>query len=168
MKKFDQLAIVVDSLTRQDALTRLGAWTADTVVTKGVDNAGHLIENRARLMFNYDQWPMEYEVLLYEEGWNWHMLNPFQDSPYLSHYGQHVPAGAAGYEAIESAKEQWPVLQESVTQSHTNPTIAESRRYRYVIFDTREHLGAELKLIQRLTIEEAAVVLAEVMMGARG
>ena len=42
------------------------------------------------------------------------------------------------------------VAQEVVTDSHTNPNIAGQRRYNYVIFDTREIIGVDLKFIVRL------------------
>src|SRR6202051_835266 len=44
------------------------------------------------------------------------------------------------------------LAQEVVTQGHTNPNIRDSRRYHYVIFDTRSILGVDLKFIERLEL----------------
>jgi len=157
-KKFDQLAIVVDDYNLARALTRIGDWVQDTVRTEGwaLQRNGQMewVQNEANLMFNYDMWPMEYEVLHYVEGWNWHMLRDAR-TPYLSHYGIHIE----GDDEVVLASRRWRVLQESFTYSHTNPAIKDSRRYRYIIFDSRDDLGAELKLIQRLTIEQSVELL---------
>ena len=42
------------------------------------------------------------------------------------------------------------VAQEVFTKSHTNPVIAGKRKYNYVIFDTKEILGVDLKFIVRI------------------
>jgi hypothetical protein len=41
------------------------------------------------------------------------------------------------------------VAQEVLTQSHTNPVISGKRWYNYVIFDTKDILGVDLKFIVR-------------------
>ena len=46
-------------------------------------------------------------------------------------------------------KRDIPVAQEVVTESHTNPVIAGKRTYNYVIFDTKEILGVDVKFIVR-------------------
>lgn len=155
--KFDQLALVAGSMAQQRALTRAGAWTPDNVTTIGRNAVGKTIENKALLLFNYDLWPCEYEVLFYMSGDNWHEQRPDLPYPRLSHYGVHVKDAGE----IDAAQKRWPVLQYSLTTAHSNPVIADSRRYKYVIFDTRAELGADLKLIQRLTLEESAALVAE-------
>ena len=42
------------------------------------------------------------------------------------------------------------VAQEVFTDSHTNPVIAGKRSYNYVIFDTKNILGVDLKFIVRI------------------
>jgi hypothetical protein len=41
------------------------------------------------------------------------------------------------------------------TYLHTNPVIKDSRRYTYVIFNTRDILGVDLKFIVRRPVEGA-------------
>ena len=48
------------------------------------------------------------------------------------------------------AERDIPVAQEVFTESHTNPVIAGQRWYNYVIFDTKDILGVDLKFIVRL------------------
>jgi hypothetical protein len=47
------------------------------------------------------------------------------------------------------------VAQEVFTESHTNPVIAGKRSYNYVIFDTREILGVDLKFIVRINKDDS-------------
>ena len=42
------------------------------------------------------------------------------------------------------------MAQEVMTESHTNPVIAGKRTYNYVIFDTKEILGVDVKFIVRI------------------
>jgi hypothetical protein len=51
------------------------------------------------------------------------------------------------------------LIQEVYTKSHTNPHIADSRRYQYMIFDTRGQLGFDLKLIRRLNLDYTDFIL---------
>ena len=151
--KFDQLAVAVANVLalaqQRRLMEELGAqFTEDLVEAVGRDAFGNLIQNTAHLLFDYQTWPMEFELLCYVAGWNWHMLES-QPMPIVSHFGVHVDGEAE----IEMWRGRYPVLQEVVTISHTNPEIASSRRYHYVILDLP--LGAQLKLIRRLSIAEA-------------
>ena len=47
------------------------------------------------------------------------------------------------------------MAQEVFTESHTNPVIAGKRSYNYVIFDTREILGVDLKFIVRINKDDS-------------
>jgi hypothetical protein len=117
-------------------------------------------DNKALLQFNYQAGngsdaeagkPLELEVLHYTEGRNW-----MQEAPNtVSHLGMHCSAEElATFRAYFESK-GIDVAQEVITQSHTNPHIANSRRYNYVIFDTRAILGVDLKFIVRLPYEPA-------------
>lgn len=150
--KFDQLAVIArDEYAQQMALTVAEFPVRDVVRAVGRDNLGRPIENIAELAFNYTLWPMEYEVLRYVAGWNWHMLGgslPLK----TSHFGVHVDTAAE----VEAYREQYGrrVLQEVVTQSHTN-LHCQTRRYHYLILDAQQQLGTALKVIRRLRVEEA-------------
>ena len=129
-------------------LQKIGAaeWARDHVVAKGFvfESAG---QNEADLAFNYDMLgdAKELEVLHYTEGYHW-MRNY---APSVSHLGMHVtPAELLQWRDFMSA-ENISVAQEVFTESHTNPVIAGKRWYQYVIFDTREILGTDLKFIVR-------------------
>lgn len=151
--KFDQLAVVTDvnTLARQQCLMEeLGAqFTEDVVEAVGCNASRAFIQNVAHLLFDYQTWPMEFELLCYVTGWNWHMLRQLA-LPTVSHFGVHIDSRAE----MEVWRERSAVLQEVVTISHTNPEIASSRRYHYMILDMP--LGAQLKLIRRLSLAEAA------------
>lgn len=152
--RFDQLAVVVadaEALARQrDLMEELDAqFTEDVVAAVGRDAFGNRIHNTAHLLFDYQTWPMEFELLYYVAGWNWHMLKP-RTMPTVSHFGIHIDSR----DEMEMWRGHSVVLQEVVTISHTNPEIASSRRYHYMILDLP--LGAQLKLIRRLSLAEAA------------
>ncbi|WP_211257045.1 hypothetical protein, partial [Xanthomonas pisi] len=68
----------------------------------------------------------------------------------VSHLGMHVTAAELAEWRQFFNEEGIQVAQEVVTDSHTNPNIAGKRRYNYVIFDTREIIGVDLKFIVRL------------------
>lgn len=155
--KFDQLAIVAMNETAQRNAMRIAQFPVrDTVTAVGCSDEGVYIKNVAELAFNYTLWPgLEYEVLRYVEGWNWHM----HKLKYLatSHFGIHVQTA----EEVSAWKAYYgEPLQEVVTIHHSNPACA-NRRYHYVILDARHNLGCELKIIRRLTLEEGALLEEE-------
>lgn len=126
----------------------LDAWAEDTVRATGLVR-GKLSSNVAELAFNYqasaDNKPLELEVLKYTHGDNWMQHRP----PSVSHLGMHCTA-----EELVEWRERFSqlgvnVVQDVATTSHTNPAILGKRRYNYVIFDTREILGVDLKFIVR-------------------
>lgn len=120
-------------------------WHTDQVVAKG-QVFGHDSENQAELNFNYQVMAqgVEFEVLCYKEGTNW--LGGQKKG--LSHLGTHVDDLAAVKERLLGMG--LTIAQEVNTLSHTNPAIKDTRRYWYCIFDTRNLMGFDLKLIQRL------------------
>lgn len=167
---FDQVAIGVtsDRLFQEACLEfnrSIGAQfiAEDEVLTVGRNVHGHRIENRARLAFAYNVWKggLEHEVLQYLEGWSWHKLisGAHAGEPFLSHFGRHCET-LGEMEVLSRGR---MALQEVVTVMHSNPAIMDTRRYHYKILDTRRQLGAELKLIRRLTLEEAAQLREQLM-----
>jgi len=126
----------------------IGPWTDDTVAATGTVG-GWAASNTANLAFNYSAMSgNELELLYYTRGDNWMAGHEGR----VSHIGMHC---------TEEELTQWteffsarniPVAQEVRTDSHTNPAIKDSRRYHYVIFDTRAILGVDVKFIVRRNI----------------
>jgi hypothetical protein len=70
--------------------------------------------------------------------------------PMVSHLGMHCTAEELDAFRRKFADMGIRVAQEVFTESHTNPFLLEQKRkYQYVIFDTRDILGADLKFIVR-------------------
>jgi hypothetical protein len=149
--KIEQVAICPkDPAAAIELLTALGAgeWAHDHVVATGqvfgVDGA-----NEANLAFNYElcKGGKEFEVLHYTAGNDWMQHGGRPNS--VSHLGMHCSAE----ELIEFreffAGRGISVAQEVMTDTHTNPVINGKRWYNYVIFDTKEILGCDLKFIVR-------------------
>lgn len=155
--KFDQLALIASSNNARKAAMEGAEFAVQDVVTaRGVDAFGRRIVNKALLAFNYTLWPCEYEVLQYIEGWNWHdNFMPPRNTLTTSHFGVHV--NTLDEVAVYRRNFGRP-LQEVVTIEHENSACAD-RRYHYIIFDTRPRFGCALKVIRRLTLEEAADLL---------
>jgi hypothetical protein len=161
--QIEQIALVVaDTPAAKALLSKLGLndWVVDTVVAKG-EVFGDTDENTANLHFNYQAGnggdhhadkPLELEVLEYTKGPNWMELNESARNS-VSHLGMHVTAAELQEYRLFFHEQEIAVAQEVVTQSHTNAHIADSRRYNYVIFDTRDLIGVDLKFIVRLNVD---------------
>lgn len=170
--KIEQVALC-PMHTKTKALELLSAmgldqWSLDRVVAAG-RVFGEDGRNAADLAFNYQATrgvepgrsgnppsvdlgaakPLELEVLHYTDGDNW------MDTrlPGVSHIGMHVTASELKRWREFFAERRIDVAQEVVTESHTNPAIADSRRYNYVIFDTYGILGVDVKFIVRLNLD---------------
>ncbi len=123
-------------------------WAEDHVVAHG-EVWGQEGMNEANLSFNYDIIEgKEFEVLEYTDGPNW----LWNELSCVSHLGMHCTEeeleewkGYFKHRGIRIAQEVW-------TKSHTNPEIKDRRKYNYVIFDTRQILGVDLKFIVRKNI----------------
>ena len=72
----------------------------------------------------------------------------------VSHLGMHCTADELELWQEFFAERGIGIAQEVVTDSHTNPVISGKRLYNYVIFDTKEILGVDLKFIVRLEPEQ--------------
>lgn len=125
-------------------------WTTDQVAASGLVFGGDA-KNVANLNFNYQASntanKLEFEVLEYISGRHWMAGKERRCS--VSHLGMHC----TNAELVEwrkfFAERGIDVAQEVFTVSHTNPAIAETRRYNYVIFATKSILGVDLKFIVR-------------------
>lgn len=149
--KIEQVAICPrDPEAAIELLTAIGAaeWARDHVVAGGKVH-GTAGTNEADLAFNYDLIDgKEFEVLHYTSGPNW-MTDLFRHNS-VSHLGMHCTAEELIEWRAFFAGREIPVAQEVITESHTNPVIAGKRNYNYVIFDTKEILGVDLKFIVRI------------------
>lgn len=165
--QIQQIALVTSSTEAAKLLLSelgLSEWISDTVVAKG-QVFGAEGENTANLHFNYQAGdgnddtaskPLELEILDYTSGPNWMSHNVRCEAAAensVSHLGMHVTAEELlQYREFFKARDI-AVAQEVLTQSHTNSYIADSRRYNYVIFDTRDIIGVDLKFIVRLNVD---------------
>lgn len=150
--KIEQIALCPANPEKaKELLSEIGldVWIDDEVVAEGTV-FGVKGENAAALSFNYQSGindkALELEVLHYHSGPNW-----MEDQPRsVSHLGMHCTE-----EELEQFKQKCDrlgigIAQEVLTKSHTNPFLREQKRkYKYVIFDTREILGVDLKFIVR-------------------
>lgn len=128
----------------------LSEWAHDHVSARGTVFELQDCSNEADLAFNYQgnadaSGKMELEVLHYTTGRNWMR----GQQPRASHIGMHC----SELELKEWRKffheRGYPVAQEVRTSAHTNPVIAGKRLYHYVIFDTYDTLGVDVKFIVR-------------------
>lgn len=130
-------------------ISALAEWHEDRVQARG-EVFGRPATNVANLSFNYGLGveggkALEFEVLHYIEGDNWMQ----GQMPSVSHFGMHCTAEELVEWRAFFAARHIDVAQEVMTESHTNPVIKDTRRYNYVIFDTRLLLGVDLKFIVR-------------------
>lgn len=161
--QIQQIALVTFQTPQaKELLSALGLdeWIVDTVVAEG-QVFGEDGSNVANLHFNYQAGsgadagaakPLELEILEYTQGPNW-MAENASDMNSVSHLGMHVTAAELVQFREFFAARQIDVAQEVVTQSHTNEYIKDSRRYNYVIFNTRDIIGVDLKFIVRLNVD---------------
>lgn len=146
----DQVAICpADPVAAKTLLAAMGAerWAEDHVSAVG-EVFGFSGSNEADLAFNYDLLSgHEFEVLHYTDGDNW--MNQQGRHNSVSHLGMHCNAEELlQWRAFFHAR-GYRVAQEVLTRQHTNPAIAGTRWYHYVIFDTKAVLGVDLKFIVR-------------------
>lgn len=161
--KFDQLALAAKTPAAQAKALALATFPIrDVVTTIGQDYRGNSIQNTAELSFNYTLFPgnLEFEILFYRPipgDWNWLEEFSNKDEITTSHFGIHVDTVAA----VNFYRAQFPrVWMDVVTVQHENPACRD-RRYQYLILDACEQIGCALKIIRRVTLEEAAQLRGE-------
>ena len=146
----EQVAICPrDPAAARKLLADMGAvnWVDDHVKADG-RVYGAAANNEADLAFNYDLLAgPEFEVLHYTAGNNWMADDRRANS--VSHLGMHCSAAELVRWREFFTDRGIGVAQEVMTQSHANPAIAGLRWYNYVIFDTKDILGVDLKFIVR-------------------
>lgn len=158
--RIEQIAIAPVNTERAiKLLSDLGLteWHRDNVLANG-QVFGVEGTNSALLQFNYQAGngndpagkPLELEVLKYVDGNNWLRRRPNNTT---SHLGMHCSADELRSFREYFAAEGISVAQEVFTEAHTNPSIRDERRYNYVIFDTVDIIGVDLKFIVRLNLD---------------
>jgi hypothetical protein len=119
------------------------AWIEDTVTARGQVGMEFDVTNVAKLQFNYDL-DHEVEILRYMDGPNYLMLADVPGGR-MCHIGSHF-VGNGHVPRVDV-----PIIQQLVTETHTNPFQAEhNRHYRYTIYDTYRRMGLFFKIIERL------------------
>jgi len=150
--KIEQIAIRPKYPIRaKQLLSEIGAvdWSEDHVVATG-KVFGHEGTNEADLSFNYDIFSgKEFEILNYTEGNNW-MDTDKRGRNSVSHLGMHCTNTELALWKTFFEERNIGIAQEVFTDSHTNVAIAGKRSYNYVIFDTKDILGVDLKFIVRI------------------
>jgi len=156
--KLDQIAFYARDLAQAARIKeQLGLassdWVEDFVegqvsVYTGIPHTkpevGH---SRAHLQFNY-AFGTEVEILTYLDGPHWHegfaAQRPATKS-WLSHIGFHLADGE------DFPDVQWPLVQELVTEVHTNEyVLSRGRTFHYRIYDARKAFGCYIKYIKRI------------------
>ena len=147
----EQIAICPkNSKKAKELLKEIGAvdWSDDEVTAEG-KVFGNESKNTADLSFNYELIQgKEFEVLDYKVGDNWMQEQSRINS--VSHLGMHCSSDELLKWRDFFKERNIKVAQEVFTINHTNPVIAGKRKYNYVIFDTKEILGVDLKFIVRI------------------
>lgn len=151
--RIEQVAICPpDPQAALELLTAMGAgeWALDHVTATGSVFGKNGATNEANLAFDYEllKDAREFEVLHYTDGVNWMAAHGSS----ASHIGMHCTAEELADWRKFFAERGIEVAQEVNTLDHTNPVIAETRRYNYVIFNTRPILGIDVKFIVRKDI----------------
>jgi len=158
--RVEQIALAPKNTERAiKLLSDLGLteWFKDNVLATGQVFGVHG-SNSALLQFNYQAGngndpagkPLELEVLKYVDGNNWLRRRPENTT---SHLGMHVTSEELADFHAYFAAEGVSVAQEVFTDAHTNAAIRGERRYNYVIFDTVDIIGVDLKFIVRLDMD---------------
>lgn len=153
--KLEQVAIYApDPYAKQQQLREalgLTEWVEDTVRAVG-EVFGVEQENLATLLFNH-QLGYELELICYHNPFkpnNWHSAaGRDMATTFLSHKGYHVTDVAAAKQHYRDCG--FAIAQEVYTIEHSNAYLRKiGRRYHYVVYDTRQLLGFDLKLIERI------------------
>lgn len=157
--KIDQIALYASDpgLARDMLGIMFGMteWVTDIALARGTVFGVEVLRMAGELSFNY-QAGLEVEVLHYITPLHWHSARAKAKGElfpppglFVSHIGTHVDDMAVARLPYEKAG--WRVAQEVRTFSHTNPYLLErGRTYHYVVWDSRDIIGYDLKLIQRI------------------
>ena len=151
-EKIEQIALHVPSIDiyiKTLSKIGIGEWSRDEVTASGYVFGKEVKNSVAHLAFNY-QCGYEFELLSYQQGNNWHKARGTDlTQPFLSHKGFHVENIEEDIQYMEDRG--IGIAQELWTEKHTNEHVtSKNRTYHYCVFNTRDFMGFDLKLIQRI------------------
>lgn len=123
-------------------------WILDTADLEGV-LFGEEIVTKATMAFNYDIMPMELEFLQYE-GPNRH-ADAGRDGvvPFITHMSTYVDDVKETSHAMYHELGRLP-YHRFITNNNTNPAVRGKKRFIECIYDFRDELGYDLKMIEKV------------------
>lgn len=129
-------------------------WIEDNAELKGLlmnHHTGGYEETvtKARMLFNYDIMPMELEFLEYYGPSRWQVEQNMGVDPFISHMSVYVDDVIAETQRLVGLLGKKP-FHRFITQNHSNPGVVGKKRFIESIFDTRDFLGYDTKLIQKV------------------
>lgn len=149
--QFHQVAIFTDHA--EEAVKNYKALGFDNWIHDEADLIGYFngafVTTKAKMWFNYDIYPGELEFLEYV-GPNRHAAEGRDGSqPFISHMSTYVDS------VFEASKKIWDEFgmlpyHQFITANNTNPAVAGKKRFIECIYDFRELLGYDIKLIQKV------------------
>lgn len=149
--QFHQVAIFTadrDAAVEKYEALGYNNWVFDDADLLGVLN-GEPVITKARMAFNYDIFPGELEFLEYR-GPNRHSLEGRDGTqPFISHMSTYVEDVFAASMILYREAGILP-YHKFVTANNTNPAVAGKKRFVECIYDYRDVLGYDLKLIQKV------------------
>lgn len=150
--KFHQVAIYIsptlmDFALSQWALMGYTNWHHDTALLKGHDDGIEVVKS-ARMAFNYDILPMEFEYVTYHGARNRHDSRD-GGQPFISHLSTMVEDVDAMCRLMAEEYAMVP-YHTFTTSEHTNPNVKFRKRFKEAIFNTNALFGYDIKLIQRI------------------
>lgn len=123
-------------------------WVYDNADLMGVLN-GEVTITKARMAFNYDIFPGELEFLEYQ-GPNRHALEGRDGrTPFISHMSTYVEDVCASSMILYRELGILP-YHKFVTANNTNPAVAGKKRFVECIYNYRDTLGYDIKLIEKV------------------
>lgn len=150
-KEFHQVAMYTKDLNRAvEAMRMLGYndWHEDTADLDGF-YVGKKCRIQARMAFNYQMLPgKELEFVEYFD----HPDDRYRDlpaGPFISHMSVYVDDVEKAVLDIDSQHGMLP-FHEFETSGHTNPRVAGKKSFKEAIYNFRQSLGFNIKLIEKV------------------
>lgn len=124
-------------------------WIIDTADLEGILYEEE-VTTQATMAFNYDIMPMELEFLQYE-GPNRHSNAGRNGAiPFITHMSTYVDDVKESAEKIFGELGMLP-YHRFITNNNTNPAVRGKKRFIECIYDLRDTIGYDLKLIEKVT-----------------
>lgn len=154
--KFHQVAIYSGDVFKSvDQWKSLGYenWSYDEAILSG-NEWGKLGSKQAVMAFNYDILPNELEFVHYSAPTRHLQDERDGNPPFLSHMS--VMVEDVVWETLRIFNRYGiSPYHRFTTREHTNPAVKGKKRFKEAIYDMRDMIGFDLKLIQRVPWEYA-------------